>query len=368
MHLVLRIRRHLVVRSSLAFALLSMFMLAGCGSGNATAPSGSGPANVATNENKAPEGPAAGKDVELLNVSYDPTRELWKDLNAAYAPIYAKETGGTLTVKQSHGGSGPQARAIIDGLEADVATLAIWPDTNQLHKKGLLKEGWENALPNRSLPYTSTIVFVVRKGNPKGIKDWADLVKPGIEIITPNPKTSGNGKMALLAGWGSVILNGGNEDQAKAYITQLYKQVPILDTGARGATTTFAQKGQGDVHLTWESEAHLEVDEAKGELEIVFPPQSILAEPHIAVVDSNVDRKGTRAAAESYLKFLYTPEGQDIIAKHYYRPTTPEALAKHADRFPQIKIFSVLDISKSWDEAQAKFFADGGLFDQIYNK
>ncbi len=364
-----------MVRSSLAFTLLSMFLLAGCGSGNAPAPvtTGAAPANATTPENKAPEGaptnaPAAGKDVELLNVSYDPTRELWKDLNAAYAPVYAKETGGTINIKQSHGGSGPQARAIIDGLEADVATLALWPDTNQLHKKGLIKEGWENALPNRSLPYTSTIVFVVRKGNPKGIKDWPDLVKPDVQIITPNPKTSGNGKMSLLAGWGSVILNGGTEDQAKAYITQLYKQVPILDTGARGATTTFAQKGQGDVHLTWESEAHLEVEEAKGELEIVIPPQSILAEPHIAVVDSNVDRKGTRAAAESYLKFLYTPEGQDIIAKHYYRPTSPEALAKHADRFPQIKIFTITDISKSWDEAQAKFFADGGLFDQIYNK
>ena len=342
-----------MIRSSLTFAALSMFLFAGCGSGNAPARTGA----LSTDQ-----------DIQLLNVSYDPTRELWKEINAAYAPIYAKEVGGSLHVKQSHGGSGTQARAVIDGLEADVVTLALWSDTDQLRKKGLIKEGWEAALPNRSLPYTSTIVFVVRTGNPKGVKEWADLVKPEVQVITPNPKTSGNGKLALLAAWGSVVLNGGTEDQAKAFITQLYKQVPILDTGARGATTTFAQKGQGDVHLTWENEAHLEVAEAKGDLEIVFPSQSILAEPHVAVVDSHVDRKGTRKAAESYLNFLYTPEGQAIIAKHYYRPTNAEVLAQNVDRFPPIKLFAVTEITKGWDDAQSKFFADGALFDQIYAK
>jgi sulfate/thiosulfate-binding protein len=305
-------------------------------------------------------------EVELLNASYDPTRELWKDLNGAFRSAFQRDSGGTARIKQSHGASGSQARAVIDGLEADVVTLALWSDTDALRKKGLLAEGWEDRLPNRSLPYTSTIVFVVRKGNPKQVHDWPDLVKLGVLVITPNPKTSGNGKLAFLAAWGSVILNGGDETAAREYITRLYRSVPVLDTGARGATTSFAQRGLGDVHLTWENEAHLEVAESHGALEIVYPPLSILAEPHVAVVDSVVDRKGTRAAAEAYLKFLYTPEGQEIIARHHYRPTDETVLARHRDQLPQLRLFAIAELVSNWDEAQGKFFAEGGVFDVIY--
>jgi len=304
--------------------------------------------------------------IELLNVSYDPTRELWKDLNATFRPIYERESGSRLQIKQSHGASGSQARAVIDGLDADVVTLALWSDTDALRKKGLIKEGWEDRLPHRSLAYTSTIVFVVRKGNPKQVRDWPDLVKPGVLVITPNPKTSGNGKLAFLAAWGSVVLNGGDEAAAREYITKLFRNVPVLDTGARGATTSFAQRGLGDVHLTWENEAHLEVAESKGGLEIVYPSLSIRAEPHIAVVDSVVDRKGTRSAAEAYLKFLYTNEGQEIIAKHHYRPIEQSVLEKHQDQFPNLRLFPITDIVSNWDEAQGKFFAEGGVFDLIY--
>ena len=336
--------------------VLTVAAMAGCGGGI--------PAPIpSSGSNAAPSGSTV--TAELLNVSYDPTRELWKDINGAFKTEFEK-AGNTVTIKQSHGASGSQARAVIDGLEADVVSLALWPDTDQLRKKELIKAGWDEKFPNRSLPYTSTIVFVVRQGNPKGVKDWADLVKPGIEIITPSPKTSGNGKLAFLAAWGSVTLNGGDEDKAKAFVTQLYKQVPVLDTGARGATTTFAQKGLGDVHLTWESEAHLEIEESKGELDLVYPTQSFLAEPHVAIVDSNVDRKGTRAAAEAYLNFVYTTEGQEIIAKHYYRPTNAEVLAKHRAQFPEIKLFKITDIAQDWDDAQTKFFAEGALFDSIY--
>ena len=305
--------------------------------------------------------------LKLLNVSYDPTRELWKDLNQAFIPKYEKETGQTLTIDQSHGGSGSQARSIIDGLEADVATLSIWTDTDALRKNGLLKEKWEDTFENKSLPYTSTVVFVVRKGNPKGIKDWSDLVKPGVSVITPNPKTSGNGRLSLLGAWGSIVLNGGTEADATEFIKKLYKNAPNLDTGARGATMTFAQKGIGDVHITMESEAYLEVKESKGELELVYPSASILHEPHVAVVDKNVDRKGTRAAAEAYLKFLYTKEGQEIIAKHYFRPSDPEIAEKTAGQFQPIKMFLITDLVPNWDEAQAKFFADGAIFDKIYS-
>lgn len=311
-------------------------------------------------------GGTGGQSFELLNVSYDPTRELWKEFNTAFAANYQKETGNTVKIKPSHGGSTSQARAVVDGLEADVVSLALWSDTDQLHKKGLIKDGWEEKFPNRSLPYTSTIVFVVRKGNPKKVKDWSDLTKSDIEIITPNPKTSGNGKLAFLAAWGSVVLNGGTEEQAKAYVTELYKRTPTLETGARGATTTFAQKGLGDVHLTWENEAHLEVAEAKGELEILYPTLSILAEPHVAIVDANVERKKTREVAEAYLNYLYTPAGQEIIAKNYYRPSDKELLASHRDRFPDLKLFTITEIAKGWDDAQAKFFAEGALFDSIY--
>jgi sulfate/thiosulfate transport system substrate-binding protein len=314
----------------------------------------------------AGEGPGGGKTVALLNVSYDPTRELWRDLNARFVPRYEAETGTRVEIKQSHGGSGTQARAVIDGLDADVVTLALWSDTDAIRKKGLLADGWEERLPHRSLPYFSTIVFVVRKGNPKGVKDWPDLIRPGVEIITPNPKTSGNGKLSFLAAWGAVRQRGGSEQEAREFVARLYKQTPVLDSGARGSTTTFAQKKIGDVHLTWENEAHLEVQESAGELELVYPPRSIRAEPHVAVVDANVDRKGTRAAAEAYLKFLYTEEAQEVIARHHYRPIDEAVRAKHADALPPVELFPVTAVARDWDEAQQKFFADGGVFDELY--
>jgi sulfate/thiosulfate-binding protein len=306
--------------------------------------------------------------VTLLNVSYDPTRELWKELNEKFIADYKRRAGVDLTITQSHGGSGSQARSVIDGLDADVVTLAMWSDIDAIRKAGLLAEGWEDRLPENSLPYISTIVFVVRKGNPKGIKDWPDLVKDGVEIVTPNPKTSGNGKLSFLAAWGSVVLAGGTESEARDYVTQLYRQTPVLDTAARAATTTFAQKEIGDVHLTWENEAHLEVQESEGKLEIVYPSQSIRAEPHVAVVDSNVDRRGTRAAVDAYLKYLYTAEGQEIIGRHFYRPIDEEVRKKYADTLPTIKLFSITDIAAGWNEANERFFAEGALFDSIYGQ
>ncbi|MBI3838535.1 MAG: sulfate ABC transporter substrate-binding protein [Planctomycetia bacterium] len=303
---------------------------------------------------------------ELLNVSYDPTRELWKSLNKQFIAEYQKKTGVQLDIKQSHGGSSSQARNVIDGLEADVVTLALWSDTNAIAKAGLINEGWQTRLPNGALPYSSTIVFVVRKGNPKQIKDWTDLVREGVEVITPSAKTSGNGKLSFLAAWGSVVLRDGSEKDATDYVTRLYSHVPVLDSGARAATTTFAQKQIGDVHLTWENEAYFEVREAKGALEIVYPPISIRAEPRVAVVDKNVDRKKTRAAAEAYLRFLYTPEAQEIIAQNYYRPHKPEILRKYSNSFPPIELFTIQKIAVDWDEAERRFFHDGGVFDQIY--
>ena len=303
---------------------------------------------------------------ELLNVSYDPTRELYRALNAAFAAQYAKNGGGEVSIKQSHGGSGTQARAVIDGLDADVVTLAMWPDTNAIAKAGLLAKDWDTRLPNKSLPYTSTIVFVVRKGNPKGIKDWPDIIKPGVEIVTPNPKTSGNGKLSLLAAWGAVTQRGGSEADALAFVKKMYEQTPVLDLGARAATTTFVQKKVGDVHLAWENEAHLEVEEAKGAVELVYPPISFFAEPHIAWVDANVKKKGTEAAAKAYLEFLYTPEAQEIIAKNFYRPSNPEILAKYRSTFPDMKLFDVTAVAKNWDDAYAKYFGDGALFDSFY--
>ncbi len=334
--------------SRLLFASLCLTLLAlGCTSGSGVSSDG---------------------NIELLNVSYDPTRELWRELNSAFEADWALAADTSVRVKQSHGASGSQARAVIDGLEADVVSLALWSDTDQLRRQKLLNDGWEDRFPHRSLPYTSTIVFVVRQGNPKQVRQWSDLVQPGIEVITPNPKTSGNGKLAFLAAWGSVILNGGTEEQAREFITRLYRQTPVLDTGARGSTTTFAQKGLGDVHLTWENEAHLEVAEAKGSLEIVYPSISILAEPHVAIVDANVDRRGTREAAEAYLKFAYTPAAQHIIAKHFYRPTDPDVLEEHRDRFPKMELFDITRIAAGWDDAQARFFADGAIFDSIYQR
>jgi sulfate/thiosulfate transport system substrate-binding protein len=304
--------------------------------------------------------------VELLNVSYDPTRELWRELNAKFIPEYEQQTGQKVVIRQSHASSGSQARAVLDGLEADVVTLALWSDTDQLRKKGLIDEGWQERLPEHSLAYFSTIVFVVRKGNPKAIKDWPDLVKPGVEVITPNPKTSGNGRLSFLAAWGAVRQRGGSQDEALDFVTKLYQHTPVLDNGARGATTTFAQKKIGDVHLTWENEAHLEIVETPGELEIVYPPVSIRAEPFVAVVDANVDRKGTRAAAEAYLKFLYSEPAQHILAKHFYRPIQDAVRKQYTAQLPELKLFSITSLADDWGDAQQKFFASGAIFDSIY--
>ena len=309
---------------------------------------------------------ASAKEVAILNVSYDPTRELWRAINAAFIPKYEAQSGDKLVIKMSHAGSSSQARSVIDGLDGDVVTLAMGIDTDAIRKAGLIQPGWEAEFPSRSLPYVSTIVFVVRKGNPKGIRDWSDIVKPGIGIITPSPKTSGNGKLSFLAAWGSVIHAGGSEEDARAFVTTLYKQVPVLDAAARGSTTTFARKGIGDVHLTWENEAYLEVAEIGDDLEIVYPKASILAEPQVAVVDANVDRKGTRTVAEEYLKFLYTPEGQALIAQHHYRPTTDAGKKLLEGVLPPIELFPVTAIAKDWDDAFEKFFGTGREFDSIY--
>lgn len=332
------------------FALVAVLAVVGCGTQSATT-TGSA---------------AAPQAFELLNVSYDPTRELWRDLNAAFIADYKTQKQIDVTIKQSHGGSASQARAIIDGLEADVATLSLWPDTDALRKQSLLKGGWEGRLPNKSLPYTSTVVFLVRKGNPKGVKDWGDLARSGVSVITPNPKTSGNGRLSFLAAWGSITLNGGTEEAAREFVRKVYANVAVLDTGARGATTTFSMKGIGDVFLTMESEAQMTLQESPGQFEIIYPPLSILHEPHLAVVDSVVDKKGTRAVAEDYLKFLYTPAGQDIIAKHFFRPIDPAVLEKHRDKFPAVKLFTITDLVANWDEAQGKFFAENGVFDALY--
>ena len=311
---------------------------------------------------------AVADDSTLLNVSYDPTRELYKQIGAAFAPQWEKETGQKLTINQSHGGSGSQARAVVDGLDADVVTLAMWPDTDAIHKAGLISSGWEERFPNHSVPYTSTIVFAVRKGNPKGIKDWPDLIKSDVQVVTPSPKTSGNGKLSFLAAWGSVTSRGGTDAQAEEFVTKLYEHTPVLDSGARGSTVTFSEKGIGDVHLAWENEARFEADEHKGDIEIVYPPVSVLAEPPVAVVDANTKRKGTTKAAIAYLNFLYTPEGQELAAKNYYRPIDHDVLQQHASSFPTITLFPITATAKDWNDACKKFFDDGGIFDRIYAK
>jgi sulfate/thiosulfate transport system substrate-binding protein len=303
---------------------------------------------------------------ELLNVSYDPTRELFQDLNKQFVAQYAKQTGRKLTIKQSHGGSSRQAQAVIDGLQADVVTLALSSDVEALRKRGLVADGWAQRLPNNSAPYTSTIVFVVRKGNPRGIKDWPDLVRPGVSVITPNPKTSGNGKLSVLAAWGSVIYRGGTEAQAEQYLSQLYQHVPVLDTGARDATNTFTQEKIGDVHLTWENEAILETKEYRGDVEIVYPPVSIRAEPSVAWVDANVARRKSEANAKAYLEFLYTDQAQETVAQQGYRPINPEVLKKYAAQLPRIDLFPITILAKDWEEAQQKFFADNGIFDLVH--
>ncbi|MBL8794537.1 MAG: sulfate ABC transporter substrate-binding protein [Planctomycetia bacterium] len=309
------------------------------------------------------------KPTELLNVSYDPTRELYRDLNAAFAARHHKDQGVKASVKQSHGGSTSQAKAVIDGSqEADVVTLALWSDIDALRQKGLIAQGWEKRLPENSLPYYSTIVFVVRKGNPKGVKDWADLVKPGVQLVTPSPKTSGNGKLTFLAAWGSVIHRGQSEKEARSFVENLYKNVVALDPAARTSTISFVDKKIGDVHLTWENEAQQAVRASNGELEIVYPPVSIRAEPYVAWVDANVKKHHSQALAEAYLKFLYTPEAQEIIARHHYRPIQAEVLKKHQAQLPTIDLFPVTAVAKDWAEAEQKFFASGGLAEQLLVK
>lgn len=311
---------------------------------------------------------SAPSEVELLHVSYDPTRELFAAVNDAFTAQYNAENSPKVAIQQSHGGSASQARSVIEGLPADVVSLPLWSDVDAITKSGLIAPDWEDRFPNKSLPFYSTIVFVVRKGNPKHIQDWPDLVSGDVSIITPSPKTSGNGKLSFLAAWGSVILRGGSREDALKYVTELYRRVPILDSGARGATTTFAQKGQGDVHLTWENEAWLEIKESGDQLEIVYPPLSIRAEPKVAVVDENIKRHNTQQPAEAYLKFLYTPTGQEIVAAHYYRPIDEAVAAKHADVFPKLELFTIDRIAPNWSEAIQDFFSEGGVFDQIYEK
>ncbi|MET0962264.1 MAG: sulfate ABC transporter substrate-binding protein [Noviherbaspirillum sp.] len=307
-------------------------------------------------------------EVSLLNVSYDPTRELYQDVNAAFAKQWKAKTGDDVKVKQSHGGSGKQARSVIDGLEADVVTLALGYDIDAIAERKILAADWQKRLQHNSAPYTSTIVFLVRKGNPKGIKDWTDLVKPGTSVITPNPKTSGGARWNHLAAWGYALKQpGGTEASAKEFLGKLYKNVPVLDSGARGSTTTFVERGIGDVLIAWENEAILAIKElGPDKVEIVVPPLSILAEPPVAVVDKNVDKHGTRKVAEAYLQYLYTDEGQEIIARNYYRPATEKAAAKYASQFPKVKLFTLADIAGTWGQAQKAHFADGGVFDQIY--
>ena len=312
--------------------------------------------------------PSFAQSVTLLNVSYDPTRELYVEFNQAFAKHWKAKTGQDVTIKQSHGGSGKQARSIIDGLDADVATLALAGDTDALHTNGgWIPKDWQKRLPHNSSPYTSTIVLVVRAGNPKGIKDWDDLVKPGVKVITPNPKTSGGARWNYLAAWEYAKRKAGGDDaKAKAFVAQLYQNVPVLDTGARGSTITFGQRAQGDVLIAWENEAHLLEKEFGTKFDIVYPSLSILAEPAVTVVDKNVDKHGTRAVAQAYLEYLYTDEGQDLAGKHFYRPISDKAAAKYARQFPKLNLFTIDQAFGGWAQAGKTHFADGGQFDQIY--
>ncbi|AYM77994.1 sulfate ABC transporter substrate-binding protein [Janthinobacterium agaricidamnosum] len=311
---------------------------------------------------------AQAADITLLNVSYDPTRELYQDVNTAFAKEWKGKTGDNVKIKQSHGGSGKQARAVIDGLEADVVTLALAYDIDALAEHKLLAADWQKRLAHNSSPYTSTIVFLVRKGNPKGIKDWNDLIKPGVSVITPNPKTSGGARWNHLAAWGYASRQpGGSEAKAKDFLGKLYKNVPVLDSGARGATTTFVERGIGDVLIAWENEAYLAVKElGPTKFDIITPSVSILAEPPVAVVDKFADKHGTRKVAEAYLNYLYTDEAQDIIAKNYYRPATDKAAKKYASQFAKVNLFTIEQVAGGWTAAQKAHFADGGIFDQIY--
>ncbi len=306
--------------------------------------------------------------IKLLNVSYDPTRELYQQVNPAFAADWKKKTGSDVVIDLSNGGSAKQARSVLDGLEADVVTLGLGYDIDALADKGLLAQDWQKKLPNNSSPYTSTIVFLVRKGNPKNIKDWPDVIKPGVEVITPNPKTSGGGRWSYLAAWGYAYRkNGNNEAKAREFVTALYKNVPVLDSGARGSTTTFAQREIGDVLLAWENEAHLALKEfGADKFEIVVPSESILAEPPVAVVDKAAGKKGTADIAKAYLSFLYSDAGQEIIAQNFYRPFNKNVLAKHESQYGKLNLFTFESLYGNWRQTQAKFFADGGIFDQIY--
>jgi sulfate transport system substrate-binding protein len=339
-----------------AFAALALLAaLTGCGARRAAGPGTQ---------------PGGGGALTLLNVSYDPTRELYQDYNPAFVKYWRGKSGQTVTIRQSHGGSGKQARAVKEGLAADVVTLGIATDIDALAQSGLVAKDWAARFPDGSAPYTSTVVFLVRAGNPKGIKDWPDLVRPGVSVITPNPKSSSGGRWNYLAAWGSALQRpGGSPQGARAYVTQLYQNVPILDSGARGATVTFAQRHVGDVLLAWENEAYLATNQlGKGQFQIVYPPRSVLAEPPVAVVDKNADAHGTRAVAEAYLNYLYSPEGQEIAARNFYRPRSADVARRHAARFPAVNLFTVQQTFRSLADAQKTHFADGGVFDQIYKK
>ena len=312
--------------------------------------------------------PVHASEVTLLNVSYDPTRELYQDFNKVFADHWKKTSGHDVKIKQSHGGAAKQARSVIDGLQADVVTLALSYDIDEIAQRGILAKDWQKRLPNNSAPYTSTIVFLVRKGNPKNIKDWSDLARPGISVITPNPKTSGGARYNYLAAWGYALKQpGGNEQSAQDLLTKIYKNVPVLDSGARGSTTTFVEREIGDVLITWENEALLAIRElGPDKVQIVAPSVSVLAEPPVTIVDKVVDRRGTRKVAEAYLKFLYSDEGQELAGKHYYRPINEKIAAKYASQFPKVKLLTVDEIAGGWTKAQKTHFADGGTFDRIY--
>jgi sulfate transport system substrate-binding protein len=312
-------------------------------------------------------GMAGAADINLLNVSYDPTRELYVEFNKAFAAAYQKDTGKSIEIKQSHGGSGSQARSVIDGLQADVVTLALAYDIDAIANRRLIAPDWQKRLAENSAPYTSTIVFLVRKGNPKGVKDWDDLTKVGVSVITPNPKTSGGARWNYLAAWGFALKKYGSEDKAKKFVGDIFRNVPVLDTGARGSTVTFVERGVGDVLLAWENEAFLAQKEfGKDKFEIVVPPLSILAEPPVTVVDTVVTKKGTRAAAEAYLKYWYTREGQEIAARNSYRPRDPDIAKKYEASFSKVELFTIDDVFGGWAKAQKEHFGEGGIFDQIY--
>ncbi|KYG34823.1 sulfate transporter subunit [Alkalihalobacillus trypoxylicola] len=342
--------------SGLGLIMIAGLVLSGCQNEQAS-----------TGNEESSSGGEAGENIEILNVSYDPTRELYQDFNEEFISYWKEETGQNVTINQSHGGSGSQARSVIDGLEADVVTLALAYDIDVLHdSRELIPEDWQSRLEDNSTPYTSTIVFLVRKGNPYNIQDWDDLVKDDISVITPNPKTSGGARWNYLAAWGYALEEYGSEEAAQDFVSKLYQNVEVLDSGARGATTTFVERKIGDVFLSWENEAYLAINElGEDEFEIINPSISILAEPPVSVVDTNVDNKGTREVAEAYLEYLYTDIGQELAAEHYYRPRNEEILSQH-DIFPDIQLFTIDEVFGGWQEAQEVHFNDGGVFDQIY--